>query len=93
MPDYVKIPFLLHALTRKKTQFLCSADCEIAFEVLKQKLVTSPLLAYPYFDEDFTLETDSSRLGLGAILSQYQDDCDIEEATSCGLCELICVCT
>ena len=74
MPDYAKIAFPLHALTRKKTQFLWSADCEIAFEVLKQKLATSPLLAYPDFDEDFTLETDARRLGLGAILSQYQDD-------------------
>ena len=74
MPDYAKIAFPLHALTRKKAQFLWSADCETAFEVLKQKLVTSPSLAYPDFDKDFALETDASRLGLGIILLQYQDD-------------------
>jgi len=74
VPGYAKIAFPLHALTRKKAQFLWSADCEAAFEVLKQKLVTSPLLAYPDFDKDFTLETDASKLGLGAILSQYQED-------------------
>ena len=34
----------------------------------------SPLLAYPNFNRDFTLETDASKLGLGAILSQYQVD-------------------
>ena len=41
---------------------------------LRMRLVTVPLLAYPNFDKDFTLETDASKLGLGAILSQYQDD-------------------
>jgi len=74
VPGYAKITFPLHALTRKKAQFLWSADYEAAFEVLKQKLVTSPLLAYSDFDKDFTLETDASKLGLGAILSQYQED-------------------
>jgi len=31
-------------------------------------------MAYPNFERDFTLETDASKCGLGAILSQYQDD-------------------
>jgi len=71
---YDKIAFPLHALTRKKAQFLWSTDCQAAFEVLKQKLVISPLLAYPGFDKDFTLETDASKLGLGTIILQYQED-------------------
>ena len=44
--------------------------------MLRQKLVKSSLLAYPDFDKDFTLETDASKLGLGAILSQYHDQDD-----------------
>ena len=50
------------------------AECETAFEVLRQKLATLTLLAYPDFDKNFALETDAIKLGLGAILSQYQDD-------------------
>jgi len=74
VPGYAKIAFPLHALPRKKAQFLWTADCETAFKVLKRKLVTSPLLVYSDFDKNFTLETNAYRLALGAILSQYQDD-------------------
>ena len=42
--------------------------------MLKRKLVTSPVLAYPNFKRDFVLETDASIHGIGAVLGQHQDD-------------------
>ena len=41
---------------------------------MKAAITQSPVLAYPNFDVDFTLETDASVKGLGAVLSQYQGD-------------------
>ena len=74
IPGYAGIAYPLHSLTRKGALFEWSADCETAFDTLRTKLLTSPVLAYPDFNKDFTLETDASRSGLGAILSQYKDD-------------------
>ena len=71
---YAKIAHPLHLLTRKGAFFNWSAESDTAFDCLRAKLMTTPLLAYLYFERDFTLETNASKCGLGAILSQYQDD-------------------
>ena len=46
------------------------------FEKLTQLLTTAPVLSYPQFgpDSEFTLETDVSTCGLGAVLGQKQED-------------------
>ena len=72
-----EVAFLAHplyALLQKGAQYQWTAECEVAFEVLKSKLLSPPILAYPDFKKDFVLETDASKLGLGAILSQSQED-------------------
>ena len=74
VPKFAKIAQPLHHLTKKDVTFTWDAACQEAFEVLKRKLIEVPVLAYPSFDKDFTLETDASVQGLGAVLSQLQSD-------------------
>ena len=74
IPGFAKIANPLHGLTTNNALFDWTPKCETAFTTLKSKLVTPPVLAYPSFEKDFTLETDASILGLGAVLAQLQED-------------------
>ena len=71
---FAKIAQPLHQLTQKDAQFNWSPDCQQSFQQLTDTLVSSPVLAYPDFSKKFTLETDASLKGLGAVLSQLQED-------------------
>ena len=45
-----------------------------AFNHLKASCLQAPILSFPDFTKPFLLETDASRRGLGAVLSQKQAD-------------------
>ena len=45
-----------------------------AFETLHKACLKTPVLAFADFNKLFLLETDVSKLGLGAVLSQKQTD-------------------
>ena len=46
--------------------------CQDAFQRLKDLITGSTVLAFPDFSQEFLLETDASKEGLGAGLSQDQ---------------------
>ena len=61
----------------EKTPLEVTPAMEQSFELLKEKLLTAPILAYPQFDspEEFILDTDWSQEAacIGAVLSQKQN--------------------
>ena len=70
---FAEIASPLHALTEKSRKFFWSESCQVAFDELKGRLQTAPILSYPIPDGDFILDTDASGDGIGAVLSQIQD--------------------
>lgn len=75
LPVTIAQPLL--QLTCKGATFQWVEAATQAFEELKQKLTTLPVLAYPTFDRDFVLETDAFITGLGAVLPHCKEmgDC------------------
>jgi hypothetical protein len=60
----------LHALLKANVSFEWTNEQELAFQTLKDRLVSKPILQYPDFSKEFILTTDASNDVLGAILSQ-----------------------
>jgi hypothetical protein len=56
----------------KKKQFSWDAAAQIAFDNLKARMTSTPVLALLDFSEQFIVETDASDVGLGAVLMQNE---------------------
>ena len=63
----------LFYLLEKDREFEWTSWHQQAFDDLKHALTHAPILAYPRHDCSFTLDTDASNVGIGAVLSQTQD--------------------
>ena len=72
--DFAQVAQPLNTLTSIKKDFEWSTECQHAFNTLKDKITTAPALRMPTNTNPFRIETDGSGVGLGAILTQKQDD-------------------
>lgn len=70
VPQFSKIAAPLHKLLKKDAKYEWEEEQENAFQSLKLKLMSQPILQYPDFSREFILTTDASNEGAGAILSQ-----------------------
>nr|GEW99851.1 putative reverse transcriptase domain-containing protein [Tanacetum cinerariifolium] len=67
---FSKIVKPMTKLTQKNIMFEWGDKQEAAFQLLKQKLCSAPILALPEGSEDFVAYCDASIKGLGAVLMQ-----------------------
>ncbi|GJW60737.1 putative reverse transcriptase domain-containing protein [Tanacetum coccineum] len=69
---FSKIAKPMTKLTQKKVKFEWGDKQETAFQLLKQKLCSAPILALPEGSEDFIVYCDASIKGLGTVLMQRE---------------------
>ena len=75
IPNYASVAAPLTDLTRKAApnKVVWDEKCGHAFNELKDCLCQQPVLRSPDFEKDVILQTDASDRGVGAVLSQKDD--------------------
>lgn len=71
---FAEIARPLNKLGEKGTIFKWTEECEAAFNMLKDKLTTAPILCYPMLGLPYVLDTEyACDEAVGAVLSQIQE--------------------
>jgi hypothetical protein len=64
----------LNELTRKEAEWSWGERQQVAFDTLKRRVTTEPVLAHPILTDPFELEVDASGFAMGAVLLQKKED-------------------
>ncbi|KAG1634211.1 hypothetical protein G6F44_010170 [Rhizopus delemar] len=72
--NFAAIARPLHDQTKTTKKVPWTNETTESFELLKRALTSTPILSRPDFNKPFILITDASKLGLGAILTQLDDN-------------------
>lgn len=73
IPDFSTLTAPLTDTLKKCTKFNLTPDANKAFEELKLRLVSSPVLSSPDFQKPFFVQCDASNVGIGAVLFQKDE--------------------
>src|SRR5204862_360668 len=71
--DFSKITKPLCNLLMKDTEFDFNEDCMRAFNTLKEKLISVPIVVAPDWSLPFEIMCDASNLTIGAVLGQRKN--------------------
>ena len=70
IPNFATLVAPLTSLLCKNVKFFWSDDCERSLQIIKEHLVSAPVLSCPNFSLPFTVQTDASAHSVGSVLSQ-----------------------
>jgi hypothetical protein len=73
IPNFTSLATPLFKLLSKEVEFKWDDECQISFEILKQKLSTTPVLRGPNWSLPFHIYTDASDAAIGVVLGQREN--------------------
>ena len=73
VPNFSKIAKPINQLLKKEEEFKWTNKQQEALNILKKKMIEAPILGYPDNTKEYILMTDASGKGLGAVLSQKDE--------------------
>ena len=68
--DFSQLAAPITRLTRTEVKFCWDDRCEEAFQELKRRLTSAPILIVPDMGQGYIVYCDASRVGLGCVLMQ-----------------------
>ena len=68
--DFSRLAAPMTRLTRKEVKLYWDERCKEAFQELKRRLTSAPILIVPDRGQGYTMSCDASRAGLGCVLMQ-----------------------
>ena len=72
--DFSLLASPLHDQVKKDAKSISwGEEQQEAFQIIKSRLASAPIMAHPDFNKDFIVDTDASGVGIGCVLSQIQD--------------------
>ena len=77
IPKYSHIATPLTGLLRKGAKFEWENEQQAAFDSLRKRLISEPIMIHPDFKKEFIVATDASNHALGAVLLQEHEGIEL----------------
>ena len=77
----------MEKLLKKDVSFYWNDGCKKSLDILKEKMVTVPILVFPDCKKEFHVHVDTSCIALGAILTQDGRE-DLDHPITFASCRL-----
>jgi hypothetical protein len=68
--NYAQITMPMEKLLNKDIKFQWNDECQQCIDIVKEKMVTKPILVFPDWSKEFHVHVDSSSIALGVVLTQ-----------------------
>lgn len=75
--NYSHLTRPLHELTKKNQPWKWTQFEQMAFDALRQRFISAPVLLMPDKNKPFSIESDASKFATGAVLRQRDSNGDL----------------